>query len=156
MTLCYLALGSNLGSPERQLRLAVEHLRHLPRSRLIKIAKLYQSVAWGRKVQPAFCNTVIILETTLSPEYLLFLCKKIEKKHGRWHRVKWGARILDIDILLYGTRKLKKPTLTIPHPYMLQRDFVLIPLFDVTTQVQLPGGRFVSLEDCRGYCQTVT
>lgn len=134
MTLCYLALGSNLGTPERQLRCAIQALRKNPYIRLIKCATFYHNKAWGRKMQPRFCNTVIAIHTTLTPEQLLTECQGLEKKQGRCRLVKWGARTLDIDILLYGSRKINTPRLTIPHPLMRFRDFVLIPLQEIAPE----------------------
>lgn len=131
MTLCYLALGSNLGTPERQLRCAIQALRKHPQIQLIKYARLYRNKAWGRKMQPAFCNTVVAIQTTLTPEQLLKECQSLEKKQGRYRLVKWGARTLDIDILLYGCKAINKSHLVIPHPFMRLRDFVLIPLQEI-------------------------
>jgi len=131
MTLCYLALGSNLNSPERQLRQAIEALRSLPLSNLSKVASFYRSKAWGRKLQPPFCNTVVAIHTRLSPQQLLYFCQKIECKQGRVRKVRWGARTLDIDILTYGSQKIKTLDLVIPHPRMHERDFVQIPLLEI-------------------------
>ncbi|WP_131783028.1 2-amino-4-hydroxy-6-hydroxymethyldihydropteridine diphosphokinase [Legionella gresilensis] len=140
MIKCYLALGSNLNSPERQLRLAIKHLQALPNSYVIKVAPFYANKAWGRKSQPKFYNTVVALLTTLPPEKLLVACQAIENKQGRVRRVKWGARTLDIDILLYDKKTIKKPSLTIPHPFLLYRDFVLNPLLKIAPFVCLPNG----------------
>ncbi|MGQ3887759.1 2-amino-4-hydroxy-6-hydroxymethyldihydropteridine diphosphokinase [Legionella sp. CNM-1927-20] len=140
MIVCYLALGSNLNSPERQLRLAIKHLQALPHSYVIRVAPFYVNKAWGRKSQPNFCNTVVALLTTLPPEKLLIACQTIECKQGRVRRVKWGARTIDIDILLYGKQTIKKPFLMIPHPQLLYRDFVLNPLLKIAPLVCLPNG----------------
>lgn len=131
MTLCYLGLGSNLNSPERQLRQAIEALRLLPLSNLCKVASFYRTEAWGRKQQPRFCNTVVAIQTKLTPHQLLYFCQKIESKQGRIRKLRWGARTLDIDILLYGSHKINSLNLVIPHPRMHERDFVKIPLLEI-------------------------
>lgn len=136
MNLCYLALGSNLDSPERQLRRAIATLKKLPCSQLIQAAPIFHSKAWGRKSVPDYCNTVIELRTRLLPQQLLWHCHKIEHQSGRLRRVRWGARTLDIDILLYDDQTINTPTLSIPHPRMEQRDFVLVPLMEIA------GGEF--------------
>ncbi|KTD36662.1 2-amino-4-hydroxy-6- hydroxymethyldihydropteridine pyrophosphokinase [Legionella nautarum] len=128
MILCYLGLGSNLDSPERQLRTAIDALRKLPHSRLIEVASFYRNEAWGKKTQPKFTNTVASLRTRLTPQQLLKHCLEIEQKQKRVRKTRWGARTLDIDILLYGSMKINSTKLTIPHPRMHERDFVLKPL----------------------------
>lgn len=142
---CYLALGSNLRSPARQLRRAIQQLRKLPQLSVIKIARFHHSKAWGRKIQPNFLNTVIEIHTSLTPEKLLKQCQKIECLQGRLRELKWSARTLDIDILLYGQKCIDKPGLSIPHPRMLERNFVLIPLLDIAPKVEMPDGTYVDL-----------
>lgn len=132
MTIAYLALGSNLGSPVKQIRLAIKALRHLPATQVLKVASFYYSPAWGRKAQPSFCNTVVQINTCLAPLKLLTQCQAIEKRQGRYRRYRYGARTLDIDILLYGHLTINSPRLTIPHPRMLERDFVRIPLLEIS------------------------
>jgi 2-amino-4-hydroxy-6-hydroxymethyldihydropteridine diphosphokinase len=131
MTLCYLGLGSNLDSPERQLRRAIAALGKLPYSYVIKVASFYHSQALGRKAQPDYCNTVVALHTLLCPEQLLFYCQKIERQQGRIRKIRWGARTLDIDILLFGSQKINTLKLKVPHPRLKQRDFVLVPLREI-------------------------
>jgi 2-amino-4-hydroxy-6-hydroxymethyldihydropteridine diphosphokinase len=137
MTLCYLGLGSNLNSPERQLRKALEALRLLPQSNIIKVARIYHSKAWGRKAQPHFANTVVALNTILTPQRLLYLCQQIELKQGRIRKVRYGSRIIDIDILFYGEQTICSRTLIIPHPRIKERDFVIIPLLEVARESKL-------------------
>lgn len=140
MTLCYLGLGSNLNSPERQLRQAINALRQLPDTQLYKIANFYLSKAWGRKAQPHFCNTVVAIKTTMTPQRLLKHCQNIEYQQGRIRKVRWGARTLDIDILLYGSLELNNQTLQIPHPRLHERDFVFIPLLEIAPQPIMING----------------
>lgn len=137
MNRCYLGLGSNLNSPERQLRLALSSLRKLPKSYLSQIAPFYFNKAWGRKGMPDYCNTVIELKTKLSPFLLLKYCQQIEIKQGRQRKVRFAARTLDIDILSYDNRKITNPKLSLPHPRMHKRDFVLIPLSQMQAMMKL-------------------
>lgn len=128
MKIAYLSLGSNLDSPARQLRLGIKALRSLPSTSCLKIAPLYFNPAVGRKAQPDFYNTAVKLKTRLAPHALLSQCQHIESQRGRVRRVKGGARTLDIDILQHGSTSMKTPRLTLPHPRMLERDFVTVPL----------------------------
>ena len=128
MIISYIALGSNLKSPERQLHQAIHALRQLPCTHVLAIAPFYRNKAFGRRAQPSYCNTVVKISTTLPPQMLLYQCQRIEKRQGRVRRVKWGARTIDLDIILYGNRHINTPTLTIPHPAAVTRDFVQIPL----------------------------
>lgn len=131
MNNCYLALGSNLKSPERQIRFALRSLKQLPASYLLKVAPFYKSKAVGRKCQPYYCNTVVLLKTRLPPIRVLKLCQAIENKQGRTRRVRWGARTLDLDILFYNAFLLYSKELSLPHPRFHLRDFVLIPLLNL-------------------------
>lgn len=156
MTICYLALGSNLKNPRRQLKLAIAAIESLPKSHLVKVAPLYASRAWGRKTQPSFCNTVLALKTCLAPSDLLRACQAIEKKLGRARRVKWGARTLDIDIILYGEKRILRPHIIIPHPSLLERDFVCLPLLSIAPSAKMPEGNLIKdLIQAKHYCQTI-
>lgn len=129
---CYLGLGSNLSSPQRQLQQAIAHLRRLPFTQVIEVAPFYRNKAWGRKSQPDFYNTVVVLHTRLTPEYLLKLCQTIELRQGRVRKkIPNAARTLDIDILMFADRQIRSPQLTIPHPKLKERDFVLVPLYSL-------------------------
>ncbi len=136
MTLCYLGLGSNLSSPERQLRQAIKNLRLLPATHLLRIAPFYHSKAWGRKSMPDYRNTVIAVKTRLSPQSLLAHCHKIERKQGRTRKIRWGSRTVDIDILLFGQQKINTARLQIPHPRLQERDFVLVPLLKIAPELR--------------------
>lgn len=134
MIRCYLGLGSNLCAPKRQLRQALTALQRLPFTQVIEVAEFYRNKAWGRKAQPDFYNTVVVLHTRLTPEYLLKLCQAIELRQGRVRKkIPNGARTLDIDILLFANRQIRSPQLTIPHPKFKERDFVLVPLYSLKT-----------------------
>lgn len=138
MITCYLGLGSNLRSPERQLRQAIHALRKMHKTIVIKISNLYFGPAFGRRTQPPYCNCVIEIKTTLPPKKLLQYCKLLEKQQRRSRKIRWGARTLDIDILLYGDRHIQHPDLTIPHPRIFERPFVLLPLLSIAPHFQLP------------------
>ncbi|KTC74357.1 2-amino-4-hydroxy-6- hydroxymethyldihydropteridine pyrophosphokinase [Legionella birminghamensis] len=142
--ICYLALGSNLKRPERQIRTAIQAVARLPKTRLLKKAGFYKSLAWGRKVQPSFCNTVVQVKTQLSPFVLLQKCQQIEKRFGRIRRIRWGSRTLDIDILIFGSIDSQHPELQIPHPRLLERDFMFLPLLEIAPDLCLPNGSKVS------------
>jgi 2-amino-4-hydroxy-6-hydroxymethyldihydropteridine diphosphokinase len=135
MNICFIALGSNLKSPERQIRLAVTQLRKLPHSSVLAVAPLFRNKAVGRRAQPNYCNTVVKVTTTLSPLQLLKLCQQIETSQTRVRHVHWGARTIDLDILFYGNRVINSPTLLIPHPRIQEREFVLKPLLQLAPKM---------------------
>lgn len=132
MPTCYLGLGSNLKSPIRQLRLAIKSIHRLKNTYIKEISSFYYNKPLGRKAQPMFYNLVIKMESNLPPFSLLRELKAIEAQQNRITKIKWGARTIDIDILLYGNLKINTLNLKIPHPEMLNRDFVLIPLEELT------------------------
>jgi 2-amino-4-hydroxy-6-hydroxymethyldihydropteridine diphosphokinase len=140
----YLGLGSNLGEREAHLRAALEELGKLDGTRVVATSRLYCSKPWGKLDQPEFMNLVASIETKLEPEGLLGECKRIELEAGRAAGERWGPRVLDIDILLYDDLALDSPTLTIPHPLMWERRFVLMPLADLLPQLRDVHGRSIS------------
>lgn len=131
MTTAFIGLGSNLQDPLRQLRQALLAIAQLPGTAITAVSSAYRSAAVGPGVQPDYLNAVIRLETSLEPVDLLGALQGIELAQGRVRTVRWGARSLDLDILLYGDRQLATPRLTIPHPALAQRNFVLYPLVEV-------------------------
>jgi 2-amino-4-hydroxy-6-hydroxymethyldihydropteridine diphosphokinase len=146
MTPCYLGLGSNLNSPKRHIHLAFQALRALPQTQILNISSLYQSKAAGVVGQPNYCNAVALLETRLPAHRLLKHCLRIEKIHGRVRKKHWGARTLDLDLLLYGHDTIQTPDLTLPHPRLHLRDFMLTPLLELWPDANLPDG--TSLTTC--------
>ncbi len=134
MNTVYLALGSNLNVPQRQLRNAIKTLRNSSIMHIVKAAPFYFNPAEGRKSQPYFYNTVLAIRTRHTPQFLMNYCQSIEKKQGRVRKVRWSARTLDIDIILFNTLYVNSPSLKIPHPYYLQRDFVTKPLAQVYSE----------------------
>jgi len=147
---CFIALGSNLDDPESQLRRAVQQLHALRQTHVHDVSPVYQNPAVGPGEQPDYLNAVVALDSNLSPRELLQVLQTIENNQGRRRDIRWGARSLDLDILLYGDMRLDEPDLQIPHPRMLQRNFVLYPLFDIAPDLQLPDGSSLSshLDSC--------
>ncbi|HKE48979.1 MAG TPA: 2-amino-4-hydroxy-6-hydroxymethyldihydropteridine diphosphokinase [Rhodanobacteraceae bacterium] len=138
--IAHIGLGSNLDDPERQVRRAIDALATLPASRLLRASRLYRTAPWGRADQPAFVNAAAKIATRLSPRELLAALLAIERAHGR-HRdgTRWGPRVLDLDILLFGTERIDEPGLAIPHPHLVERAFVLLPLADLDADLDVPG-----------------
>lgn len=141
MTPAYIGLGSNLHAPIQQLRTALQAIEQLPGSRVAQISSIYRSAAVGPGEQPDYLNAVLCLETELEPTALLAALQGIEQAQGRLRTVRWGARSLDLDILLYGDVHLATRALSIPHPRLQQRNFVLYPLAEVCgSNLVLPDG----------------
>ncbi len=136
MNVCYLGLGSNQKSPERQLRRAIRSIRALPTTSVTKISNFHKTKAWGFLGQQDFCNAVIEITTRIPPLKLLQACQKIEKQQGRVRKKRWGPRIIDIDILLYGEQHIHLKDLITPHPHILSRDFVLVPLKEINANIE--------------------
>ena len=132
----YLSLGSNLGNREKYLEQARTFLKEL--GKIKKESSVLETPAWGKTNQPNFLNQVILIETKLFPHDLLKECQKIENKLGRERKVKWGARTIDIDILFYDNLVLNEENLTIPHPYISEREFVLEPLNEIAPDFVYP------------------
>jgi len=149
MERCFIALGSNLDDPAGQLNRALEALARLEHSRLGAVSRRYRNPAVGPGPQPDFINAVAELFTELEPAALLAALQRIETAQGRVRTLRWGARTLDLDLLLYGDRIIDTPDLTVPHPRMRERNFVLYPLFDIAPELTLPDGSSLrSWVDC--------
>ena len=141
MTPAYVALGSNLDDPAAQLRSAVRALRQLEHAEIQAVSQVYRSAAMGPGRQPDYLNAVVRLATTLDAAQLLAALQDIEMAHGRTRHERWAARTLDLDLLLYDDLQLHTDSLTLPHPGMRDRPFVLFPLRDVATaNLVLPDG----------------
>lgn len=139
MSVCYLGLGSNLGDREQFLRQAVSSLADLPETMVLQISSIYETEPVGFTEQEAFLNAAVKLKTGLSPENLLLACQAIEQQLKRVRSLKWGPRTIDIDILLYEDLQLCSPVLTIPHPLLDERLFVLIPLAEISPSLTWNG-----------------
>jgi 2-amino-4-hydroxy-6-hydroxymethyldihydropteridine diphosphokinase len=142
----YVALGSNLDDPEAQVEGGFAALAALPGTRLRARSRLYRTPPWGVVDQPAFVNAAAALETSLAPRALLEALLAIEAGAGRVRGVRNGPRTLDLDLLAYGGCELREAGLTLPHPRLHERAFVLLPLADVAPGFDVPGqGRVADL-----------
>ena len=127
-----IGIGSNLGSPQENCKKAISLLYELESISILKQSSFYQSEPIGKKNQPWFVNAAIEIQTTLSPESLLKTLLSIEQQMGRTRSEKWGPRVIDLDILDYEGRMINSKSLTLPHPEMLNRRFVLEPLSEIS------------------------
>lgn len=133
-----LALGANLGNRLANLRQALHHLESL--GTVLKRSDVFETEPWGVAEQPRFLNACLLMKTDLAPEVLLTAVKGIERDMGRRETVRWGARNIDVDILLCGTLLYESPHLRLPHAHLQDREFVLVPLAQI-----LPDWRHPSL-----------
>lgn len=150
MIRCFVALGSNLDEPPRQLQQACQALAALADSRLDCVSPYYQSKAVGPGQQPDYLNAVAQLHTRLPPLDLLHALQAIETSQQRTRQQRWSARTLDLDLLLYADQLIEHPELTTPHPRMTERNFVLYPLADIAPELLFPDG--TSLSSLLDYC----
>ena len=141
MTNVFLGIGGNLGDRRRLMRAAVAEIRGVLDD--VRVSSLYESAPWGVTDQPAFLNAVVRARTSIEPLELLDAMQAIENDLGRVRKQRWGPRAIDIDILLYGAEVIAEPRLTVPHPYMTRRGFVLRPLADLAAGLTLPDGSLV-------------
>jgi 2-amino-4-hydroxy-6-hydroxymethyldihydropteridine diphosphokinase len=139
MTRAAVALGSNLESPEEQVRRGFDDIAALPGTELLARSRLYRTAPVGYVDQPDFVNACALVETTLGPRALLDGLLAIEQRHGRVREIPNGPRTLDLDIVLYGDRVIDEPGLKVPHPRAHERMFVLAPLVDVWPDAVIPG-----------------
>jgi 2-amino-4-hydroxy-6-hydroxymethyldihydropteridine diphosphokinase len=146
LTIAYVALGANLGDAEGTLRAVMRELGTLPGVRLLKSSSLYRTAPMGLKNQPDFINAAIVLETELDSHALLLTLFSIEQRFGRQRSIPNAPRTLDLDLLLHGDEVSDDSTLTLPHPRMHARAFVLAPLAEIAPGLSIPGkGRVVDL-----------
>jgi 2-amino-4-hydroxy-6-hydroxymethyldihydropteridine diphosphokinase len=143
----YIGVGSNLEDPRAQVLAAITRLAQLPRTRLVLASKLYRSRAFGPVAQPDFINAVAGILTQLEPTALMGKLHAIESAMGRPERHEhWGPRIIDLDLLAFGSERREEPHLTLPHPGIVDRNFVLYPLAEIAPDLVLPGvGRVADL-----------
>ncbi|MGH7725738.1 MAG: 2-amino-4-hydroxy-6-hydroxymethyldihydropteridine diphosphokinase [Candidatus Eiseniibacteriota bacterium] len=129
----YVGLGSNLGEREALIRVAIENLARLPETRLARVSSLYDTAPVGELDQPNFLNAVAQLESELTARQLLWNMLLVERRLGRVRHAsrRYGPRTIDLDLLLYGNLVLDEPDLTLPHPEIAKRAFVLIPLVEL-------------------------
>jgi 2-amino-4-hydroxy-6-hydroxymethyldihydropteridine diphosphokinase len=145
----YIGIGSNLDDPEQQVRAAIDALQRLPRSTFVGASRLYRSAPWGNAEQPAFVNAAAAISTELAPRELLDALLAIERAHGRVRDgERWGPRVIDLDILVYGDARIDEPGLHVPHRHLAERAFVLLPLADLDPDLEIPGqGRVRALAE---------
>jgi len=139
MNTAYVALGANLGDPASTIRAAFGALANLPASRIVHTSSLYRTAPVGITAQPDFINAVVALATTLAPESLLDELLALEERFGRQRAEKNGPRTLDLDLLLYDDQFIDLPRLTLPHPRLHLRAFVLYPLAEIAPALVIPG-----------------
>jgi 2-amino-4-hydroxy-6-hydroxymethyldihydropteridine diphosphokinase len=139
VTVAFVGIGSNLEEPRRQVETALEELERIRSTRLLKKSSLYRSAPIGHADQPPFVNAVAALETSLAAPELLAELKHIEMGHGRERSFRNAPRTLDLDLLLHGDVKLDTVDLTLPHPRMQERAFVLRPLLEIAPDTSIPG-----------------
>ncbi|MFA7279176.1 MAG: 2-amino-4-hydroxy-6-hydroxymethyldihydropteridine diphosphokinase [Sterolibacterium sp.] len=144
------AIGANLGEPAKTVSSAIHALAEIPATTLVKVSSLYRTAPVGLKNQPDFINAVAQLHTALSPQQLLEELFQIEGRFGRLRSVSNAPRTLDLDLLLHGDGIMTTAELTLPHPRMHQRAFVLVPLLEIVVDCQIPGHGLASrlLQGC--------
>jgi len=136
----YIGLGSNLVSPVEQIKSARASIAAIAGVKELAFSSLYRSLPMGPQDQPDYVNAVMCIATDLSPMDLLHRLQRIENDHGRIRKgERWGARTLDLDLLIYGDQKIEMPDLTVPHVGIAERSFVLYPLYEIAPQLVVPG-----------------
>ena len=141
MAIAYIALGSNLHTPREQLKRALKALAQLPQTQLMAVSSFYRSKPLGPQDQPDYLNAAVEISTALSPLALLDELQRIENEQGRVRLRRWGERTLDLDILLYGDEIIQSERLTVPHYDMHNREFVIVPLAEIASNLILPNGQ---------------
>ena len=152
MTTAYVGLGANIGEPRRQLQAAISELGAMPGIRVTRISGFYRSAPLGYLEQPEFLNAVVELDTDIAPGTLLEHLQKMENRHGRERPFPGAPRTLDLDLLLHGNQSASMAGLTLPHPRMHERAFVLEPLTEIAPDIIIPGRGAARdlLAACRG------
>lgn len=135
----YLSLGGNLGDPAASMGAALRMLDADPLTRVVCVSSLYRTPPWGKTDQPDFLNAAAEISTGLSPRGLLDLCLEAERRLKRVREERWGPRLIDIDILVFGDRAVHESGLAIPHPRMLERAFVLVPFAEIAPDFVASG-----------------
>lgn len=148
--LAYIGLGSNLENPQQQVLTAIEDIRAIKQSHLLLQSSLYHSPPMGPQDQPDYINAVVAVETDLAPHALLDALQQIEQKHGRIRKRHWGERTLDLDILLFADMVIDDERLSVPHPGIAERAFVVYPLAEIAPDLQIPG--LGSLDEIKANC----
>ena len=139
VTTAFIGIGSNLDNPLLQVQTALRELAQIPNTELIRSSSLYRTPPMGPPDQPDYINAVAALTTTLSPTELLDALQALEARHGRVRTIHWGPRTLDLDLLLYGNETVHTARLTVPHPGIAQRAFVVLPLAEIAPALEIQG-----------------
>lgn len=137
--IAYLSLGGNMGDVAKAIEMALDKLDSLENCRVADRSAFYKTPAWGKTDQPDFINACAKVETSLPAQHLLDRCLDIEQQMGRVRLEHWGPRVLDIDILTFDDQQYDTKSLTLPHPHMMERAFVLIPLLDIAPDLRING-----------------
>lgn len=127
----YLSLGTNIGNREQNLKLAVKQLQESKNVKIKAVSSIYETAPVGYVDQPSFLNIALFLQTSNSADEMLKICQSIENELGRVREIRWGPRIIDLDILLFNNDNIGVENLIVPHPRMYERAFVLVPLLEV-------------------------
>lgn len=138
MPVAYVGVGSNQGRRWAHGRKALEALSHRPGIRVLEVSRVYETAPWGKTDQPNFLNGAAKIRTRLTPKALLRVFQDIERKQGRKRTTRWGPRTLDMDLLFYGPRVIRRPDLAVPHPRMHERRFVLEPMAEIAPGFRHP------------------
>ena len=136
--LAYIGLGSNLNNPKQQIKDALISLNSTQDVKVAALSSLYRSKPIDDSKQPDYINAVCQVDTHLTALELLYVCQEIEAKQHRVREKKWGARTIDLDIILYGVQVVASKQLIIPHPEMMNRPFVLVPLSELESDLKVP------------------
>jgi len=150
MSQAFIALGSNLQQPQQQVTTALREIAELPQTTLVRQSSLYRTAPVGYDEQPDFINAVVEVETSLKPVELLHAIQQIENQHGRERPFPNAPRVLDLDLLLYNNTVMDTNELTLPHPRMHERGFVLLPLAEIAPDLTLP--KYGSVADLAQTC----
>jgi 2-amino-4-hydroxy-6-hydroxymethyldihydropteridine diphosphokinase len=137
--LAYIGLGSNLNEPEAQVEQAMAALDHTPGCHVTACSSLYRSAPFGPVEQADFVNAAVALQTSLSAKQLLHALQGVEREMGREPTERWGPRVIDLDLLIYDDEMIDEPQLTVPHPGIAVRNFVLLPLREIAPDLEIPG-----------------
>lgn len=140
----YVGLGGNIGDPRATMAAALRLLDGDADIRVARVSSLYATPPWGITDQPDFLNAAALLETKVEPRVLLERCLETEAKLHRVRDKRWGPRSVDLDVLTYGDREIDEPGLELPHPRMMDRAFVLVPLFELAPELVVRGARIES------------
>ena len=150
----FLGLGSNLGDRLANLQAAVDALQAEPGLRVAASSRVWETTPVGGPPQPDYLNAVVRIETDLSARDLLDVARRVESRLGRIRKERWGARTIDVDVLLFDEEQIDEPDLVVPHPRMTERAFVLLPLLELEPDPMLPDG--TRLKDVRVETDGVT